>query len=83
MPILKSEAYESEMDTVDMGPAVDIGTRNAQAPATSAIKAAKKTPQKASGQAAAPQAQAKKLVAKNVDSEIEDILSRIDGISKK
>ena len=83
VPILKSEAYESEMDTVDMGPAVDIGTRKTGGPISPTGKAAKKAPQKTSDQASAPQPAAKKLVAKNVDSEIEDILSRIDGISKK
>ncbi len=52
------------------------------APALSAGRASK-APQKPSGPAAAPQAAPRKLAAKNVDSEIEDILSRIDSIAKK
>ena len=80
-PNLRSEAYESEMATVDMGPAVDISKRGAGA--APGAKGAARPPAKPLAPEPAPRPGPKKLAAKNVDSEIEDILARIDGIAGK
>jgi hypothetical protein len=72
MPLLRSEAYESEMETVDMGPPAPespIGPppRTRPAPPPKAEAAAQRT----------------KMAGKTVDADIDDILSRIDSISQK
>jgi uncharacterized membrane protein len=72
MPILKSEAYESELETVDSGPPVPAH------PIKPPPRARPVPPPKA--EAAAQRA---KMAGKTVDADIDDILSRIDGITGK
>jgi hypothetical protein len=71
MPILKSEAYESEMETVDLAPSVPAH------PIRPPPRTRPAPPPKA--EAAAQRA---KMAGKTVDADIDDILSKIDSISK-
>ena len=72
VPVLKSEAYESEMESGDMAPPAPAR------PARPPPRARPAPPPKAD---AAPQRA--KMTGKTVDADIDDILARIDGIAKK